>query len=70
MWQAWSCGTPISGDGSKPDRPCAVAWRVATTYLESFFAQSETLLLTFQQVECVPFCVDTSHREERPWNDR
>jgi hypothetical protein len=26
--------------------------------------------LTFQQVERVPFCAETSHKEEQPWNDR
>jgi len=25
MWRAWFCGTPISGDGSKPDR--RMLWR-------------------------------------------
>jgi hypothetical protein len=50
-------------------------------YLSSLLASSVPTLhknfplcllspLTFQQVERVPFCAETSHKEEQPWNDR
>src|SRR5262245_1919269 len=52
-----------------PLLPAALLFRALYpfTILAIFFACCP---LTFQSVERVPFFLDTSHREERPWNDR
>src|SRR3712207_3568449 len=63
--KAGRCTSVGTGDSSCQ----ATAVTQSLTLTPSFWRFFSNDPLTFQSLECVPFFPDTSHREERLWND-